>query len=422
MTALNRLLTWFHTAPGQPRVEAGRQVPWRQVFRVALLGLLLGFLFVGDRVGIPDDRFDPSAPFVVGTERGLDQELRARGVELADELSVYGYDGQWFLFQASDPWLREGLVRRFDAPQYRGLRMLYPAGGWLLAAGQPPATPYTLLVVGVFAVALGCAGCARIASAYGRSPWWGGLFIAIPGVQVGLGYGTAEPLGLALAVLGISLVLDRRYLLAGFAFAGAALTKESYLAFGVITAVYLAVDRSRASRGAASRWLPPAAAVALPGLVGLFAWWAYVRSMLPAEDDPHGNLGRFSVPGSGWWEVLGTIVRGDYPAYDPFGVPSEAVMVASFAVTISAVVLAVWLRQSPLAYLTLAWGGYGLMIAGFLLERDGSAYRALAPTVLTAALFLVTIRLPRPSPKGDAPTARTTSTVDDTPAATEQAA
>jgi hypothetical protein len=112
MTALARLLTRFHTAPGQPRVEASRQAPWRRVLPVALLGLLIASFFVGDRAGLPD-RFDPSAPFVVGTERGLDQELRARGVALADELSVYGYDGQWFLIQASDPLLRNDLVARF---------------------------------------------------------------------------------------------------------------------------------------------------------------------------------------------------------------------------------------------------------------------------------------------------------------------
>ncbi|HEX3200762.1 MAG TPA: hypothetical protein VHW42_02340, partial [Actinomycetes bacterium] len=66
----------------------------------------------------------------------------------------------------------------------------------------------------------------------------------MPGVWAGAALATAEPLGLALAALGLSLVLDRRSGLAGLAFAGAALTKESYLAFAVAAGLHLLLDRS----------------------------------------------------------------------------------------------------------------------------------------------------------------------------------
>jgi hypothetical protein len=395
MAGFAEVLTRFHTAPAQPRLDAGRQASWRGVLPMALLGLLIAAFFVGDRVGLPDE-FDPSAPFVVGSSRGLDNELRARGVALADQLSKTGYDGQWYLIQANDPLLRTDLPTRFDAPRYRALRMLYPTSGWLLAAGRSPATPHALLVVGMLAYALGCACCARIVSAYGRSPWWGVLFAVVPGTQIGLAFGTAEPLALALSVLGVSLVLDRRYLWAGLAFAGAALTKETYLAFAAVTVIFMAVD-ARVNRVGPGRWLRPAAAVALPGVASLFAWWVYVEQTLPEVPNPHGALGRFSPPFVGWWQVLGTIARGDYPAGDQYGMPGEAIMVASFAILAAAVVLALWLRQSLLAYHGFAWAMFGLVIAGFLLERYGSANRALAPAVLAAGLFLITARLPRRS-------------------------
>jgi hypothetical protein len=395
MTQLAQALIRLHTAPGQPRLEPGAQASWRRVLPIALVGLLLGAIFIGDRVGLTET-FDPSAPFVVGTSRGLDDELRDRGVPLGDELSEVGYDGQWFLIQASDPFLRTDLPARFDAPRYRALRMLYPTLGWLFAAGQPPATPYTLLILGILAYGFGCACCGRIVSAFGRSPWWGLLFAVVPGVQIGLAFGTAEPLALALAVLGVSMALERRYLWAGLAFAGAALTKETYLAFAAVTVVFLVVD-SLARGVAAARWLRAVAAVTVPGAVSLFAWWVYVEQTLPWVPNPHDALGRFSPPFVGWWQTLGTIARGEYPDAETFGIPSEAIMTASFVLLAAAVALALWLRQSLLAYQGFAWGMFGLIIAGFLLERYGSANRALAPAVLAAMLFLVTVRFTRQS-------------------------
>jgi putative Mn2+ efflux pump MntP len=52
-------------------------------------------------------------------------------------------------------------------------------------------------------------------------------------------FGTAEPLALALAVLGLSLLLDGRPLAVGLGFAGVALTKETYLVFAGVAAGWL---------------------------------------------------------------------------------------------------------------------------------------------------------------------------------------
>jgi hypothetical protein len=391
MSPLSPLLTRFHTAPGRPRLHAGEQRAWRGVLPVALVGLLFAALVVAARVGLPAEA-DPLAPFMVGQETGIDQALRERGVPVADELTAYGYDGQWFLGQAYDPLLRTDLPLTFDAPRYRSLRVLLPATGWLLAAGQPSAIPVALLAVQVLAVALGCASCARIVSAYRRSPWWGLTFAAIPGVLVGVAFATAEPLGLAVAALGVTLALDRRYGWAGLAFAGAALTKETYLAFALGTVVYLAVE-SRLGRG---RWLRPAAAITLPGGAALLAWWGYVTATLPPdENNPYGAFDRFSPPLVGWWQVLGTIARGEYVPDYPIGVGGGIVLVASLLVLVAAIGLALWLRQSLLAYIAVGWSMFGLIIAGFLLERFLSAQRTLAPAVLAAAVFLVTVRVTR---------------------------
>lgn len=392
--ALFRLLTWLHTAPGAPRLAATGQRPWRSVLPVALLGAVFAAIVVADGVGLPDE-VDVTAPFVVGYHTGIHEALQARGIPIADNLSRYGYDGQWFLGQANDPLLLTDIATTFDTPRYRSIRVLMPALGWLLAAGQPAATPYSLLVVQILAVALGCAACGRLVSAYGRSPWWGLAFAVIPGIWVGVAYATAEPLGVALALLGLSLLMDRRYASAGLAFAGAGLTKETYIAFAVGAAIYLAIDAT--VRGGS--WRRHAALLVVPGAVSLVAWWAYVELSLP-PDHNYGVFSRFSAPFVGWFELFGVMLAGEYKHDYPFSWASEAILIASFAVFVVSVGLALWLRQSMLSYLAFGWGLFGLIIAGFLLERFLSTQRALAPAVAATLVFVIAAgwRWRRPAP------------------------
>lgn len=387
------MLTWFHTAPGQPRLAAGPQPGWRRVLPVAALGMAFAALLIGARVGLPDE-VDPIAPFTVGYIWEIGPALEERGVQLPEVLAHDGYDGQWFLGQAYDPLLFTDMASTFDTPRYRSIRVLMPATGWVLAAGQAPLVPYTLLLIEILAVGLGCAACARIVAAYGRSRWWGAGFAVIPGVLIGVGYGTAEPLGLALAALGISLALRRRYGWAGLAFAGSALTKETYLAFAVGFAAWLVVQ---AYVTGSRRLVAPAAILVLPGTVLLAGWWLYVHASLaslPPEEN-YGTFERFQPPPVGWVQVIGTILRGDYPPFHGFSRGHESVLILTLAILVAALAYTLKLRQSALAYLAFGQGLFGLIIAGFLLERFASAQRALAPAVLATGLFLITVRRER---------------------------
>lgn len=389
----SRLLTWFHTAPGRPRLVSGAQPHWRRVLPVAALGMAFAAVLVGARVGLPDG-VDPIAPFTVGYVWEIGPALQERGVQLPEVLAHDGYDGQWFLGQAYDPLLFTDMASTFDTPRYRAIRVLMPAAGWLLAAGQAPLIPYALLLIEILAVGLGCAACARIVAAYGRSRWWGAGFAVIPGVVIGVGYGTAEPLGLALAALGISLALRRWYGWAGLAFGGSALTKETYLAFALGMAVWLAVQ---AYVTGSRRWAGPAATLVLPGAALLAGWWLYVHASLaslPPEEN-YGTFERFQPPFVGWVQAIGTMLRGDYPSFQGISRGHETVLIATLVILVAALGYALKLRQSPLAYLAFGQGLFGLIIAGFLLERFASAQRALAPAVLATGLFLITVRRER---------------------------
>jgi hypothetical protein len=280
-------------------------------------------------------------------------------------------------------------------PRYRARRPLFALTGWVFSAGWSAAIPVALLAVELLAVALGCAAAGRVLAWYGRSRWWGLGFALIPGVAVGVMFGTAEPLGLALAALGLSLVLDGRLAAGGLAVAGAALTKETYIAFGAAAAAWLLLR----SRGAPRRRLGAALTVAGPGVALLALWWWYVARMVPASPSDDAGLQAFTWPLLGWRHVLAQIARGGYVADAPVGPLGPAALVAMGVVLVAAVLLSV--RARSLAQWTgLLLGCYGLALSGDLLDRFLSATRALAPCVLGAGLAVLAARLLRPPASG----------------------
>lgn len=356
------------------------QPRWRTVVGVAAAGLVVGCLllvlqFV--RLG-----WEPTAPFVVGTSWRLDEELAAR--HLAVQLTPgNGYDGQWFLGLAYDPLLGERLASSFDMPRYRAGRPLQAVTGWLLAGGRAGAIPFGLLAVGPLAVALGSAATGRLVAAGGRSPWWGLGFAAVPGVVVGVTFATAEPLALALAVLGLSMVLDRRLVAGGLAFAGAALTKETYLLFAVAAAAWLALDRGRPRRPRVAH----AALVVGPGLLAFGLWSGYVAARIPAGPGDGEAVGAIGPPLVGWGHVLGKVLGGDYVPDAPVGPVGAVLLVGSLMAVIVASLLGFW-RPTLLGWTGLLLGASALMLSDELLGRFLSSMRALAPAVLSAALAI----------------------------------
>jgi len=347
---------------------------------VAAAGLVVGCVLLVlqfARLG-----WEPTAPFVVGTSWRLDEELAARHIPV--KLTAgNGYDGQWFLGLAYDPLLGGHLADGFDMPRYRAGRPLQAVVGWLLAGGRTGAVPLGLLAVGPLAVALGCAACGRLLAACGRSPWWGLGFALVPGVGVGVMFATAEPLGLALAAVGLSLVLDGRWLAGGLGFAGAALTKETLLVFAVAAAVWLILRAGRRLRERAAR----AAAVLAPGVLALGLWWTYVAWRVPAGAGDANAVTAVGPPLAGWGHALGLVVRGEYVPDAPVGPLGAVLLVGSLLLAVAAIVLGV--RSVGLLGRTgLLLGLYGLVPAGELLGRFLSSMRALAPTVLAAGLAI----------------------------------
>jgi hypothetical protein len=372
---MSRLFGWLGASTPPP----AEQARWRAVLPPGLAGGCLGLLFLV--AGLAPTGFSPTGPFQVGEQWGLGEELAARGVTVTTEPGI-GYDGQWYLALAYDPLLlRQDLTRQFDNPRYRAGRPLQGWLGWLLAAGRPGAIPLALLALGPLAVGVGCAATARILSAFGRSPAWGLGFALVPGVWAGVALATAEPLGLALAALGLSLVLDRRVGLAGLAFAGAALTKETYLAFAVAAGLHLLLDRSAA---------PPArlraAALALvPGLAALAGWWLYLVTRVPVYPD-RGWVGVVVLPFTDWPRWIWALGHYQAPTVPDAPDRGGAMLVAGCLLLIGAGLVVGLLRRSLPARCGLVFGGYASLLGGVLLTQFFSTLRLLAPCCFAALL------------------------------------
>jgi hypothetical protein len=379
-------------AAGAASPAATGQPPWRRVLGVGGAGLVLGCLFLllqFLRLG-----FDVTAPFQVGTGWRLDEALVARGIP-ARINPGHGYDGQWYLGLAFDPLLRDQLATGFDMPRYRAGRPLHAMAGWLLAGGRGAAIPAALLAVGPLALGVGAAASGRVLAGFGRR-WWGLGFALIPGVAVGVAFGTAEPLGLALVVVGLSLALDGRLPAAGMAFAGAGLTKESYLVFAGATALWVLLSAGRAllARLAGAVWLVG------PGVAALRLWWAYVARMIPGSAADAKAAEAVGLPLAGWGPTLARVARGEYVPDVPVGPFGVLMLVGSLVLALAAV--AVGLRRRGLLDQTGLWLGlYGLLLSGVLLGHVLSAMRALAPTVLAAGLAVAAALPARRAPAAD---------------------
>jgi hypothetical protein len=160
-----------------------------------------------------------------------------------DAAGQVGYDGQFFYFLALDPRNAEPYV---DAPAYRFGRIGYPTVVRVVAAGQPEAVPWALLLVNLVAVAAGTFLLARLLSARGVSPWFAILYGTAPGLFIAVSRDLSEPLAYALAIAGLAAMGGgrRRLGLAAVLFGLAGLTREITLLFPVALAVALALGWS----------------------------------------------------------------------------------------------------------------------------------------------------------------------------------
>jgi hypothetical protein len=333
---------------------------------VAFIGLALSALLVGASLARVDwnptlfvgfgEAARPTAQYA---EERLDYDLLLRARQ--------GHDGKFFFVQANDPWLLDpdGNAAILDYPIYRSQRMLYPllAGG--LGLLGPNSVVWGLLVVNVFAMALGTWATARIAVHLGGSALWGLGFVGNLGLIYALISDTADVVAAGLAFGAVVFLYRDRVRQASGLLAAAVLAREVMIVCAIGIAVWLYLRRRR--RAALSTLITPSLA--------LVAWQLYMRSRLTPEE---------SAP-----EALSPPFVGLFRAFP--GWTDDLLVLTTGVVMLALMVIYLvhWARSRTL----LGWAFAGFVPLAIVLSHQvwGAIFdysRAVAPW-LTAALVLI---------------------------------
>jgi hypothetical protein len=348
---------------------------------VGLAGFLLG-LGIVLRLLAPAG-MDATMFLALGRDKPIQENYAERLLGRVETRPGAGHDGKFFFAQANDPWYLDPAENAavLDRPLYRAERMLYPmvAGGF--GFFPPGVVLWTLIVTNVLALGLGTFLAAKLAAAWGASPWLG---LAVP-LNIGLLFEVAIDgsgvVAYALCLAGLLALVRERTAQASIAFAAAALAREAMLAFAVGVFLLWWLDRRR----------PPWRIVIAPA-IALALWAAYLGFRL------HGVRGTGGAPG-----VLAPPFVGMLGAFRSWIADPDAFAALSVILLIIVVAFAV---LAPRSRLPIAWGALPFVALAIVLHVDVwrepfDLSRALAP-VFTAAPFLLavskqgTVRTPVP--------------------------
>lgn len=209
---------------------------------------------------------DLTGPFLVGEERTADWDWP---LDVAT-LPGHGYDGQFFLLLALEPFPSPETARHLDLPAYRGRRILWPLLAHVTGLGSAPLILLALYLWNALFVGLGAAALAEWLRDDGVWRGWALLYAASPGVVVSCWRMLGDPALVAcLLWTFVSLRRERPYRTGGWLLA-ALLAKETALLVLVGATVLAVVRRDRRLLGVLS-------AVVL----GVAAWWLWVSLQLP---------------------------------------------------------------------------------------------------------------------------------------------
>jgi len=336
---------------------------------VGIVGLLIGTVFVL-RILIPNG-MDPTTFLTLGDDAPVQTEYARRLLGDVATRPNFGHDGKFFFAQANDPLYlqpeRHAVV--LDRPFYRGHRMLFPmiAGGFGLF--PPGVIVWSMLVTNLLAMGVGALLAARLAIRWGASPWLG---LAVPlniGLILELEIDGAGVVAYACCVGAVyALVTDRAWA-AALLFAGAALARESMLAFAVgVFVLHWLEHRTFLWR-----------IVSVP-LLAMAVWHVYLRFRLAGVSGVGQRLENFAAPFVGIWQAIRLWAKDPGDLFT-----GMAILVILVVFTVLAI-----RSRSPIAWGALPFVGLATVLSVHTWRYPLDIARALAP-VFTAAAFLLVV-------------------------------
>jgi hypothetical protein len=227
-----------------------------------------------------------------------------------------GWDGQFYLFQAYDPFLRDPAATQtaFDAPAYRYQRNLLPALSWLLAHLPAPVSPAAwYMVVQLALMGAGSWVVAHYLAARERSMAWLVPLHLNNGVIATLWHGLPDASTDFLLYMAVVFALTRRPSRAALCVTALCLAREPYNAFAAALAAMTCLGAWPPVQRLLHRWAPDAqarwprapylqAAGYAVGCAVFVAWHTYVRYRLHGSPTAQGQF-MLSAPLLGLFEA-----------------------------------------------------------------------------------------------------------------------
>ncbi|MBA3974418.1 MAG: hypothetical protein C0504_09405 [Candidatus Solibacter sp.] len=285
-----------------------------------------------------------------------------------------GYDGQMYHYIAHDPFNRRGFQRSMDDPRMRYRRILVPLAAWTLALGQDAWIDAAYFGVVLGLVTLGVYWMAMLASAHGRPPAFGFLFLFSPAAVISIDRMTVDIAAAAFTLATLYYFDTQRPVRLWLSIAAACLSRET-AAIGPVALMAYSLWRDRSCRQPifmASALLP----------AGL--WTLFAASGTPASAAEAGTFIPFRY-------FAGRIL-------DPFdySLPPLWQLIARTGdyLCLAGLALSVWyavtrwrtLGASPAGWALLAWIGFFAFVGHAPMWNEPYNYgRIFTPLLLLAA-------------------------------------
>ena len=348
-------------APAAPdRPKASRAV----CSYVAIAAVLLVFLWTTLRIHYVFGG-NWSALFCTGGESPVPPELEAGTYRFRD---TDGYDGQMYRYLAHDPFLEKGYTRYMDGPEVRVRRILVPLAAWLLGFGQSAWIDRAYVAVEMIFVALGVYWCARLLERRGRSPWWGLLFVAVPGTMASFDRMLLDGPLTALFAGFILYSEEQRWKRVWWLAMLAALTRET----GLVLIASLVVHQLLRHDWRRAAWFASSAGPVL-------AWYAYLATRLP-----HTTLHVLVFPA--WGLVQRLFVFRSFPDLRVQWLVRITDVLAVLGLGVSTALAVFWTQKRGWTAVTLSvafFAALALMLGSrvYMIEAYGFG-RAVSPLLL----------------------------------------
>jgi hypothetical protein len=351
-------------------------IPWGEVARFALLGVLALLLLVAVDVS----RYGGSNPvsLIQPGADGPSTQVIATDFPEIEQPAGSGLDGQQYYAIARDPLHLDETADHLDNPRYRLQRPLLPWAAWLLQpTGGGIGLVWALFLVGLASVAVGAVASGALSTMWRGPAWVAAIFPLLPGAWWSLRVTVSDAMALALALAAIALAARNRHLPAIAVAVLAVLAKEPAI---LVLAGWALHRRTRRD----------ALLVAVP-LVAIVAWMGWLALVLPPDADRAQDLG---LPLVGLYEAVTDIW-------------SDGRQLVGMACTLLGLALggtALWRRglRHPLGWAVAIQLGFLAVMGVNPISVNFGATRMAMPVMMLAVIALATPRAADPTP--DAPT------------------